>query len=267
MLADESRPAFGGGFFSQLPQMIGGARAPARGVPHRASASRTTRSAPRAPRASSAASRRGSARCSCRSRSRSSTASARKLEAGAKVADVGCGAGVALLEMAKAFPRSTFHGYDISRHALARAEENRAAAGVANVAFHDARARCAARRRQLRLRHHVRLPARHDATRPAVMRAIRRAIRPDGTWLIADIKAQPTLRGERREEPDGGDDVRHLGADLHVVGAVGAGRRRPRHARVHAEPGARRWRAQAGFTRFRALDFGNPMNAFYEVRP
>ena len=35
-----------------------------------------------------------------------------RLEAGIRVADVGCGAGVALLEMAKAFPRSEFHGYD-----------------------------------------------------------------------------------------------------------------------------------------------------------
>ena len=50
----------------------------------------------------------------------------RALERGARVADVGCGAGVALLEMAKAFPKSEFHGYDISHHALARAEANRA---------------------------------------------------------------------------------------------------------------------------------------------
>src|SRR4030095_10055723 len=38
-----------------------------------------------------------------------------KLRKGAKVADVGCGAGMALLEMAKAFPHSQFHGYDISK--------------------------------------------------------------------------------------------------------------------------------------------------------
>ena len=61
-----------------------------------------------------------------------------KLEAGAKVADVGCGAGVALLKIAEAFPHTDCHGYDISAHALARAEENKAKAGVQNVAFHDA---------------------------------------------------------------------------------------------------------------------------------
>ena len=53
-----------------------------------------------------------------------------KLRAGARAADVGCGAGVALLEMAKAYPHSEFHGYDISQHALARAEDNRRAAGL-----------------------------------------------------------------------------------------------------------------------------------------
>lgn len=37
-----------------------------------------------------------------------------KLESGAKVADVGCGSGIALIEMAQAFPRSDFHGYEIS---------------------------------------------------------------------------------------------------------------------------------------------------------
>src|SRR6202795_4509944 len=62
-----------------------------------------------------------------------------KLQAGAKVADVGCGSGVALIEMAKAFPQSEFHGYDISQHALARAEANKTQAGAKNVTFHDAK--------------------------------------------------------------------------------------------------------------------------------
>ena len=47
-----------------------------------------------------------------------------KLQAGAKVADVGCGAGVALIEMAKAYPRSEFHGYDIAKIPLASASEH-----------------------------------------------------------------------------------------------------------------------------------------------
>src|SRR5271156_2522961 len=55
-----------------------------------------------------------------------------KLQSGAKVADVGCGAGVALIEMAKAYPSSQFHGYDIAKLPLRRAEENARKAGIKN---------------------------------------------------------------------------------------------------------------------------------------
>ena len=44
-----------------------------------------------------------------------------RLTAGATVADVGCGAGGAVIMMAEAFPNSRFIGYDISQHALERA--------------------------------------------------------------------------------------------------------------------------------------------------
>jgi len=39
-----------------------------------------------------------------------------RLREGAVVADVGCGSGIAILEMARAFPASTFHDYDVSVH-------------------------------------------------------------------------------------------------------------------------------------------------------
>ena len=60
-----------------------------------------------------------------------------KLNVGAKVADVGCGAGIAIIEMAKAYPRSEFHGYDIAKLPLKRAEENARKAGIKNVHLHD----------------------------------------------------------------------------------------------------------------------------------
>ena len=46
------------------------------------------------------------------------------LDAGALIADVGCGAGGAVLLMAKAFPKSSFTGYEISQYALDRATQN-----------------------------------------------------------------------------------------------------------------------------------------------
>ncbi|MBI5088368.1 MAG: class I SAM-dependent methyltransferase, partial [Actinobacteria bacterium] len=62
-----------------------------------------------------------------------------KLERGARVADVGCGAGGAVLLMAEAFPESEFVGYDISRYALDRANDKLAASGLTNARFVDPR--------------------------------------------------------------------------------------------------------------------------------
>ena len=53
-----------------------------------------------------------------------------KLRAGATVADVGCGAGGAVLLLAGAFPASTFTGYDISQ---LRARPRRRAPGASGV--------------------------------------------------------------------------------------------------------------------------------------
>lgn len=52
------------------------------------------------------------------------------LQRGARVADVGCGRGTALLMMAEAFPNSTFVGIDNHDHSLARASERVADACV-----------------------------------------------------------------------------------------------------------------------------------------
>ena len=92
--------------------------------------------------------------------------SSAKLRGGAKVADVGCGAGVALIEMAKAYPRSDFHGYDIAKIPLARASENAKQAGVKNINFHDASDDPLTRRCEPRFHHDLRLPARYDAAGP-----------------------------------------------------------------------------------------------------
>src|SRR5881296_1361965 len=56
-----------------------------------------------------------------------------RLEAGIRVADVGCGSGHCVTLMARRFPKSTFVGYDISEAGIASARG--AAAGVGNASF------------------------------------------------------------------------------------------------------------------------------------
>jgi 2-polyprenyl-3-methyl-5-hydroxy-6-metoxy-1,4-benzoquinol methylase len=187
-----------------------------------------------------------------------------RLHAGAKVADVGCGSGGALLEMARAYPRSEFHGYDSAALAIRLAQERLAASGLRNVRLHQAAA--------------ATLPpdgsfdfiltwdCLHDMTDPAgAMRAIRAAIKPDGTWLIVDINGRPSPE-QNYDHPLGGllyafsvlDCLACSTADLGgaALGTLGL-----------PQPVARRMATQAGFTRFTVRDFGNPLNAFYEVRP
>lgn len=65
-----------------------------------------------------------------------------KLEAGAKVADIGCGHGSSTILMAQAFPNSTFHGFDFHEPSIEHARERARAAGVAgNTIFEVVKAK------------------------------------------------------------------------------------------------------------------------------
>jgi 2-polyprenyl-3-methyl-5-hydroxy-6-metoxy-1,4-benzoquinol methylase len=187
------------------------------------------------------------------------------LEAGAAAADVGCGAGVALLEMARAFPASEFHGYDISSYALERAEQNRAEAGLGNAHFHDARREPLPRDGRFALV--TTFDCLHDMTDPAgVMAAIRASLREDGTWLIADIKAHATYEENVERNPMaammyGTSVTSCMSSALSEPGGLGLG------TLGLYEDLARRMAHEAGFSRFARLDLRHPVNAFYVARP
>ena len=117
----------------------------------------------------------------------------KKLEAGARVADVGCGHGWSTVMMAKAFPKSQFFGYDFHpdsiRDATAHAKEH----GVtANAHFAVGLAKdyegkdfdlvtC--------------FDCLHDMGDPAGAAAhIRRSLKPDGTWMIVEPMAGDALQ-------------------------------------------------------------------------
>lgn len=65
-----------------------------------------------------------------------------KLERGAKVADIGCGAGASTIIMAQAFPNSAFFGFDYHDKSINRAREAAdEEGGVPNVRFEIAKAK------------------------------------------------------------------------------------------------------------------------------
>jgi ubiquinone/menaquinone biosynthesis C-methylase UbiE len=65
-----------------------------------------------------------------------------KLEAGARVADVGCGLGASTMLMAKAFPKSHFFGFDYHDKSIEAARESAKREGVADrVKFEVAKAK------------------------------------------------------------------------------------------------------------------------------
>jgi len=187
-----------------------------------------------------------------------------RLTAGAKVADVGCGSGKALLEMARAYPRSDFHGYDSSELAIGFAETHLARSGLRNVSFHRAAANTLPPDASFDFV--LTWDCLHDMTDPpAAMRSIRAAIKPDGTWLIVDINGMPTPE-ENYAHPLGAllysfSILDCLACSTCEEGGAGLG------TLGLPDPVARKMTAEAGFTRFIVRDFSNPLNSFYEVRP
>jgi SAM-dependent methyltransferase len=116
----------------------------------------------------------------------------KKLEDGAKVADVGCGHGASTIIMAEAFPRSEFIGFDYHEDSLERAREAAKEAGVGDrVSFQVASAKD--------------FPGEsydfvavfdclHDMGDPVGASAhIHETLDPDGTWMIVEPFANDSV--------------------------------------------------------------------------
>jgi 2-polyprenyl-3-methyl-5-hydroxy-6-metoxy-1,4-benzoquinol methylase len=188
-----------------------------------------------------------------------------KLEAGAKVADVGCGAGIALITMGKAFPNSEFHGYELSQEALKLAATNLEESGLTNVTFHDVRGEEVPSDGSFDLV--TTFDCIHDMTHPTkVIAAIRKMLKDDGTYLIADIKGFPTYEENLTENP-----MVAMMYGFSVLSCMSSALSEPDGEGLGTlgfhEAVARELTSKAGFTRFTSHDFGNPLNSYYEVRP
>ena len=182
----------------------------------------------------------------------------------ARVVDVGCGSGVALLTLAAEFPQAEFEGYDLSQHAITRAQTKVAESGLTNITFRAAGA--------------AHLPASptydfamaldciHDMAFPAeALAAVRAALKPDGTFLIKDIRAGANWADNQRNPVlammYGSSVATCMSSALSEPGGAGLGT-----LGFHRERAERMCR-EAGFTRFAVHDFDDPANLYYEVRP
>ncbi|HEX9682570.1 MAG TPA: class I SAM-dependent methyltransferase [Acidimicrobiales bacterium] len=184
-----------------------------------------------------------------------------RLSGGARVLDIGCGAGVAMEAIARAFPNSEVVGVDLSVHAVERARER--LAGLDNVSIRHGRAEDVTDAEAYDLV--LTFDCLHDMTRPGdAIGAVRRAIHPDGTWLAKEIRCWPTWEQNRANpmlamfygfsltgcmasatsEPDG--------AGLGTVGL---------HGDLLEEMAI-----AAGFSRFVTHDVEDPANLYYEIR-
>lgn len=108
------------------------------------------------------------------------------LEAGIDVLDIGCGSGRALNLLASAFPNSRFVGYDLSEEAVESGRREAVQRGATNLRFEQRDLTILDEQSQYDLI--TAFDAIHDQKDPeAVLRAIARALRPSGTFLMQDI--------------------------------------------------------------------------------
>ncbi len=108
-----------------------------------------------------------------------------KLERGAKVADVGCGVGFSTLLMAKAFPASTFVGYDFHGPSIEQANAHAKAHGLADrVKFVKAPAKEIVERDFDLV---TMFDCLHDMGDPrGCARHMRKLLKAEGTWMLVE---------------------------------------------------------------------------------
>jgi SAM-dependent methyltransferase len=115
-----------------------------------------------------------------------------KLEAGATVADVGCGHGFSTVMMAKAYPKSTFIGYDFHPASVEQARVHAEQHGVtANTKFEVAMASDFPGRD---LDFVTFFDCLHDMGDPVgAARHVRETLKPDGSWMVVEPAAADRL--------------------------------------------------------------------------
>ncbi len=184
-----------------------------------------------------------------------------KLQAGARVADVGCGQGASTILLAQAFPNSRFFGFDYHDQSIAAARRSAERNGVADrVTFEVASAK--------------NFPGKdydlvavfdclHDMGDPQGAAAhVRGSLAPGGTWMIVEPFANDQLQ-------DNLNPVGRIYYSLSTLLCTPCSRSQEVGLCLGAQAGEGRIRAvvtAAGFQQFRRAT-ETPFNIVYEARP
>ncbi|GAB4098719.1 class I SAM-dependent methyltransferase [Sinomonas halotolerans] len=186
-----------------------------------------------------------------------------RLEAGIDVADIGCGQGHAVSLLARAFPASRFVGLDFSPEAIGEARAEAAAWGLGNAKFELADVAELSDESAFDLV--TAFDAIHDQARPAdVLAAVRRALRPGGTFLMVDIRAS-SVPAENAELPWAA--FLYAISTVHCM-SVSLGQGGAGLGTVWGVQRAERMLREAGFGDVELKDLdGDPFNAYVVARP
>ena len=184
-----------------------------------------------------------------------------KLEAGARVADVGCGKGASTLLLAKAFPKARFFGFDYHDKSIEAAREYARRDGIADrVTFEVAKAK--------------EFPGRdydfvavfdclHDMGDPiGAATHVRKSLAKDGTWMIVEPFANDQLK-------DNLNPVGRVFYSFSTLLCTPCSRSQEVGMCLGAQAGETRIRdvvTAAGFSRFRRAT-ETAFNIVYEARP
>jgi SAM-dependent methyltransferase len=186
-----------------------------------------------------------------------------KLEKGnVAFADFGCGAGRSTLELAKAFPKSNFYGFDLFEPNIIKSNKNAEDAGVSgNITFIQWDV---SNKLNKQFDFVACFDLIHDMTDPIEgLRTIREAVKDEGIFVLMDIKCEDDPANNT------GPMAPFLyGMSLHFCmttylanNGAGLGTAGFFEAKV------REYCQLVGFNNVKRIQTDHPLNAVYEIRP